>query len=475
MSYLRGADRSEVQLLPPCLDEYVPADSACRFIDAYVEGLDFQALGFVRAHPAATGRPGYHPADLLKLYLYGYLNRVRSSRRLEAEAGRNLEVLWLLRGWRPDFKTIADFRKDNRAAFKPLFKQFNLLCRKLSLFGAELVAIDGSKFKADSSGYRRYTPEQLRELITKIENRIDDYLSRCDDSDDAGGGGAGGDDLQDKLQWLRQNQGHYQELLDELEQSGQKEISHPDADARLMMGPHGYVLGYNVQVAVDAKHDLIAAQDVVQSASDTGQLAVMAVEARETTGAVALKAVADKGFYHGAQLEACEHAGIEPVVPKPTTAVQRDAQGRPVFGPERFLYDPCLAAYLCPAGQSLSCVGHYESAGHRMAYYQNRKACRSCPVRSQCTPGSYRTIARSAHQETLERTAQRVKQNPQLLEKRKGIVEHVFGFMRLSGHDRFLLRGLEKVRAEFSLSALTYNLRRVINLLGVKVLLAALG
>lgn len=475
MSHLRGADRSEVQLLPPCLDDYVAADSACRFIDAYVEGLDFQVLGFVRAEAAATGRPGYHPADLLKLYLYGYLNRIRSSRRLEAEAGRNLEVIWLLRGLRPDFKTIADFRKDNRAAFKPLFKQFNLLCRKLGLFGAELVAIDGSKFKADSSGSRRYTPEQLRELIAKIENRIDDYLSRCDDQDDEGGGGACGGNVQDKLEWLRQNKGHYQELLDELEQTGQKEISYPDADARLMMGPHGYVLGYNVQVAVDAKHDLIAAQDVVQSASDTGQLAVMALEAKEQTGAIKLKAVADKGFYHGAQLEACEHAGIEPFVPKPTAAAQRDAQGRRVFGPELFAYDPPLDNYRCPAGQPLSYVGHYDSAGHRMAYYQNRKACRRCPVRSQCTPGSFRTIARSAHQETLDRTARRVRLNPQLLEKRKGIVEHIFGSIRLWGHDHFLLRGLEKVRAEFSLSALTYNLRRVINLLGVKALMAALG
>lgn len=474
MSYLRGADRSEVQLLPPCLDEYVPADSACRFIDAYVEGLDLSALGFGRAQPAATGRPGYHPADLLKLYLYGYLNRVRSSRRLEAEAARNLEVIWLLRGLRPDFKTIADFRKDNRAAFKPLFKQFNLLCRKLGLFGAELVAIDGSKFKADSSGYHRYTPEQLRELMAKIENRIDDYLSRCDDQNDEGGGGACGGDVQDKLEWLRQNKGRYQQWLDQLEQTGQKEISHPDADARLMMGPHGYVLGYNAQVAVDAKHDLIVAQDVVQSASDTGQLAVMAVEAKEQTKAVKLKAVADKGFYHGAQLEACEHADIEPVVPKPTAAVQRDAQGRRVFGPELFVYDPLLDNYRCPAGQNLCSVGHYESAGHRMTYYQNRTACRHCPLRSQCTPGSWRTIARSIHQGAMERTARRVEQNPQLLKKRKGIVEHVFGFMRLSGHDRFLLRGLEKVRAEFSLSALTYNLRRVINLLGVKALLAAL-
>jgi len=474
MSYARGRDRTEVQLLPACLDDYVPADSPCRFIDAYVEGLDFPALGFARAQPAATGRPPYHPADLLKLYLYGYLNRVRSSRRLEAEAGRNLEVIWLLRGLRPDFKTIADFRKDNRAAFPPLFKQFNLLCRRLGLFGAELVAIDGSKFKADNSSYRRYTPAELRELVAQIESRIEDYLSQGDDRDDEGGGG-GAADLPDKLAWLRQNKGHYQELLDQLEQSGQSEISTPDADARLMMGPHGYVLGYNVQVAVDAKHHLIAAQDVTQSSSDTGQLAPLAVEAREQTGAVTLKAVADKGYYNAAQLEACEQAAVEPMVPKPTAAAQRDAQGRRVFGPERFLYDPGLAAYLCPAGQTLSCVGHYGRAGHRMAYYQNRHACRRCPVRSQCTPGSYRTIARSPHQEAMGRTARRVEQNPQLLQKRKGIVEHVFGSMRLWGHDHFLLRGLDKVRAEFGLSALTYNLRRVLNLLGPVKLLAALS
>jgi transposase len=471
---MRGADRSEVQLLPPCLDDYVAADSACRFIDAYVEGLDFQALGFGRAQPAATGRPGYHPGDLLKLYLYGYLNRVRSSRRLEAEAQRNLEVIWLLRGLRPDFKTIADFRKDNRAAFKALFKEFNLLCRRLDLFGAELVAIDGSKFKADNSSYRRYTPKELRELIVKIESRIDDYLSQCDHHDDEGGGGAGASDLPDKLEWLRQNKGRYQQLLGELEQSGQSEISTPDAEARLMMGPHGYVLGYNVQVAVDAKHGLIAAQDVTQSASDTGQLAPLAVAAKEQTGAVRLKAVADKGYYNGAQLEACEQAAVEPIVPKPTATAQRDAQGRRLFGPERFPYDPASDTYQCPAGQPLAYSADYGRPDHRLAYYQNRNACRRCPIRRHCTTGLYRTIVRSPHQAAIERAAQRVRDHPHLLQKRKGLAEPVFGLLRLWGHDRFLLRGLEKVRAEFSLSALTYNLRRVLNLLGPMKLQAAL-
>ena len=476
MSHLRGANRSEVQLLPPCLDDYVAADSACRFIDAYVEGLDFQALGFGRAEPAATGRPGYHPADLLKLYLYGYLNRVRSSRRLEAEAQRNLEVIWLLRGLRPDFKTIADFRKDNRAAFKPLFKEFNLLCRRLDLFGAELVAIDGSKFKADNSSYRRYTPKELRELLAKVESRIDDYLSQCDHHDDQGGsGGASAPDLADKLEWLRQSKSHYEQLLGELEQSGQKEISHPDADARLMMGPHGYVLGYNVQVAVEAKHGLIATAEVTQNATDNGQLAPLAVAAKEQTGAVKLKVVADKGYYNAAPLQACEAAGIEPIVPKPTTAAQRDAQGQRVFGPERFLYDPAFDTYLCPAGQTLSYVAHYGRPDHRLAYYQNRQACRHCPIRRQCTPGSFRTIVRSALQEVMERTARRAHDNPRLLQKRQGLVEPVFGILRLWGHDRFLLRGLEKVRAEFSLSALTYNLRRVLNIVGPAPLLAALS
>ncbi len=247
MSYLRGPDRSEVQLLPACLDDYVSQECPARFIDAYVESLDFQRLGFRHAQPAGTGRPPYHPADLLKLYLYGYLHRIRSSRRLEAEAVRNLEVIWLLRGVKPDFKTVADFRKDNRDVFKKLFKEFNLLCRKLDLFGAELVAIDGAKFKAVNNIRRHFTQEQLRELIQKIEKRIEEYLGELDSQDEQLQGVSGTADAQlnQKLALLKERKGRYGELLAKLESQGQSALALTDGDARKMKGPQGYLIGYN--------------------------------------------------------------------------------------------------------------------------------------------------------------------------------------------------------------------------------------
>jgi transposase len=311
MEHIRGVDRSQTQLLPPSLEDYVPAECPARFIDAYVEGLDFQKLGFARAQPASTGRPSYHPADLLKLYLYGYLNRIRSSRRLEAEAGRNLELIWLLRGLRPDFKTIADFRKDSRDAFLPLFKQFNLLCRQLDLFGAELVAIDGAKFKAVNNSRRYHTKEKLDELSQKIEARIQEHLQQMDQQDEEAAGAGRRptrQELAQKLEQLRQRKGRYEELLGQLTEAKAEVVSLTDPDARMMKGPHGYVVGYNVQVAVDAKHDLIVAQNVTTEANDQQQLAPMALAAKEQLAVPALQATADKGYHSNPQLAACQEA-----------------------------------------------------------------------------------------------------------------------------------------------------------------------
>jgi transposase len=295
-------------LLPACVEDYVAPNAPVRFIDAFVEGLDFQTLGFGQAAPATTGRPPYHPADLLKLYLYGYLNRVRSSRRLEAEALRNLEVVWLLRGLRPDFKTIADFRKDNRRCFAPLFQQFNLLCRQLDLFGAELVAIDGSKFKAVNNPRRHYTQEQLQELVARIEAHIAEYLTTLDSQDLAAEGVAGAPSraaLQEKIAQLKERRGRSDELLAGLSATQQSEVSLTDADSR---GMKRVGVGYNVQVAVDARHDLIVENTVVQDANDLGQLSSLAVAAKATLGVEQLKAVADAGYHQAQQLEACEQA-----------------------------------------------------------------------------------------------------------------------------------------------------------------------
>lgn len=473
MSYLRGPDRQQVQLLPPSVEEYVGAEAAVRFIDAFIEGLDLGALGFGRAQAASTGRPPYHPADLLKLYVYGYLQRIRSSRRLEAEAGRNLELMWLLRGLRPDFKTIADFRKDNRAAFKPLFKQFNLLCRKLDLFGAELVAIDGSKFKAVNNSRRYYSQEQLAKLTERVEARIEEYLGQLDECDSQAQGVSGPasrQELEEKIARLRERKGDYDQLITDLKQADQKVVALTDPDARLMKGPHGYVVGYNVQLAVDAKHGLIVAPEVTNAAVDTAQLAPMALAAKEQLGVDTFKATADKGYHHTDQLQACEQAGVQTFVPQALDP----SKPSPVYPKARFRYDAGTDTYQCPQGQVLRRPARPSKNADRVLYYYNPTACARCAVRGQCTRGEHRMIARLPNESVMEANAQRVRAHPQIVVERKIIIEHVFGTLRNWGHDEFLMRGLQKVRAEFNLSALVYNLRRVLNLLPMEKLLQAL-
>lgn len=474
MSYRRGQDRSEIQLLPPCVDDYVGADAPARFLEAYVEELDFVALGFTHAQPKATGRPPYHPADLLKLYLYGYLHRIRSSRRLEAEAGRNLEVIWLLRGLRPDFKTIADFRKENRKAFKPLLRTFNLLCRKLDLFGAELVAIDGSKFKALNNSRRHYTREQLQELLARVEARIEEYLGELDRQDAEAQGVSSPRAVAEKIAKLKERRGRYDELLGNLQASGENEVSLTDADSRKMKGSDGgHFIGYNVQVAVDARHDLIVAEDVVQDANDCGQLSALARAARAELAVEKLSVVADKGYHQADQLEACEAAGIESFVPAPGTTSGQGKGGREIFAREQFGYDTDADVYHCPGGKRLPRAREGQGRdGERIDYY-DRAACRDCPLKDQCTTGTHRVIGRRNNEAVVERAAARVAARPETVARRKEVVEHPFGTLRNWGHDTFLMRGLEKVRAEFSLSAMVYNLRRVLNLRSVDELLAA--
>jgi transposase len=462
-------------MLPPCLDDYVAPNAPVRFVDAFVEGLDFQRLGFTRAQPADTGRPPYHPADLLKLYLCGYLNRIRSSRRLEAEAARNLEVIWLLRGLRPDFKTIADFRKLNRACFKGVFRQFNLLCRKLDLFGAELVAIDGSKFKAVNNARRHYTREELQELVQKVEARIEAYLGELDRQDAEAEGVSDAprpEALQEKIAQLQQRQGDYAALLAELEQTHQSEVSLTDADSR---GMKRVGVGYNVQLAVDAKHDLIVETEVVQAANDLGQLAGMAVAAKEALAVEQLQVVADAGYHEAGQLEVCETTGIETYVPSPGGTSGQGKAGHAVYPKEAFHYQSETDSYRCPEGQRLVRQHEGQSQGKTRVYYYDQAACRSCPRKAACTTGAYRRVSRLVNEAVVERQAIRTAAHPEIVAERKTIVEHVFGTLRNWGHDTFLMKGVEKVRGEFCLSALTYNLRRVLGLVSWAEFLAAVN
>lgn len=475
MSHIKGVDRRQTQLLPPTVEEYVAEEAAVRFIDAFVDSLDMTALGFSRTRPAATGRPGYDPRVILKLYLYGYLQRVRSSRRLEAEGLRNLEVMWLLSGLRPDHKTIADFRKDHRACFKEVFREFNLLCRKLDLFGAELIAIDGAKFKAVNSSRRHYTAEQLAELVTQIDARIDDYLGRLDAEDAAATDTPAAPtraELEAKITSLRERRGDYQDLQQQLTQSGQSEVSLTDPDSR---GQKKVGVGYNVQIAVDAKHDLIVAPEVVQDQNDLAQLHPMAAAAQSELGSEKLQVAADTGYHEAKQLEKCEQAGIETYIPAKEGTAGRAPGGITVYPKSEFTYDATKDVYRCPAGEELNHGYQGRNRDKLREYYYNSAACAGCVQRAACTTAKYRKISRLENEAVVERQAARVAANPEVVAQRKTIVEHVFGTLRMWGHDEFLCRGLAAVRAEFSLSALSYNLRRALNLVGVEKLLAALA
>ena len=471
MSYLRGPARLQTQLLPPSIEEYVPGDAPVRFLDAFVDQLDLEKLGFQRSQPAPTGRPGYDPADLLKLYLYGYLYRIRSSRRLESEAHRNVELMWLLRHLTPDFKTIADFRRDNRQCFKGVFKQFNLLCRKLDLFGAELVAIDGSKFKAVNNPARRYTAEQFQELVQTIEQRIQEYLQKLDQQDGEAEGAAAKPSqkgLQDKIALLQSQKDKLEELVQELRSGSQQSSPATDVDSR----PQRRVgVGYNVQVAVDAKHHLIVEPQVVQDANDRGQLSPMAAAAKQELGLQRLKVVADRGYHESVQLHHCAQQGIEAYVPAQGTTSGRSRDGRSIYAKETFVYEQAQDRYRCPTGQLLERRYQKEDKGKAVIIYANPQACGACPLKGQCTTSEYRKISRGVYETEVEQMSQRVAAHKHIVAQRKTIVEHVFGTLRNWNHDTFLTRGLESVRGEFSLSALIYNLRRVLALVSIERLL----
>ena len=464
-------DRGQEHLLPPTVEEYVGRGAAVRVIDAFVDRLDLKKLGFL-AGPTDLGRPAYHPAVLLKLYVYGYLNRLRSSRRLEAETQRNLEVIWLLGSLRPDHWTIAAFRREHQARFKAVLREFNLVCRQLELFGAELVAIDGAKFKAVNSPKRHYTTEQLGELIAHIDSRIDEYVAQLDQTDEATADVPGqptAEELATKLAQLQHLRAQQQDLHTTLTATGQSEVSLTDPDSR---GQKKVGVGYNVQIAVDAKHHLIAAETVEQAANDIGQLQPMAQAAQVAIGATT--AVADAGYHERGPLQACEQTGLKTYVPAPANCSGRTADGEAVYPKEKFTYDPKQNCYHCPAGQTLAHAGTGEKHGKPCDYYFNRAACTSCAQRPQCTTAPYRKLSRLANEDVVERQAARVAEHPEIVARRKEVVEHVFGTMRHWGQDEFLCRGLAMVRGEFSLTALAYNLRRALTVCGVARLLQAL-
>ena len=474
MRHIPGVDRSQVLLLPEAVDDYVGRDNPVRFIDAFVDGLDLAAAGFERAAPKATGRPGYDPADLLKLYIYGYLNRVRSSRRLEAESKRNLEVIWLLRRLSPDFKTIADFRRINRAAFRQVFREFVRLCRELELFGRELVAVDGTRIKAVNSRKRNFTKAKLAKALAESDERLSRYLDRLDEADGQDEGGTGGGEvehIQEKIAAIQGRRERFEEHRDALAASGEGQLSLTDPDSRAMHTETRVGVGYNIQIAVDAKHKLIAEQQVHNKVSDLGLLAETAVAARRNLAVDRIDAVADAGYFKIEDIEACENAGVMPHVPKPQRG-STVSQG--LFPKERFRYDGGEDIYICPNGQRLALHSKRKRRDLFFASYANRAACKECQLKSKCTKSAFRRVLRYVDEAILERMAERLAARPELLDARRESVEHPFGSIKQwMGQGAFLTQRLENVRGEFSITALAYNIRRAISLVGVPALIAA--
>lgn len=475
MAYIAGTDRSQAVLLPEVVDDYVGPDNPVRFLDAYVAQLDLGALGFQRAVPAETGRPGYDPGDLLRLYVYGYLNRIRSSRRLEQETHRNVELMWLLRRLTPDFKTIADFRRDHSAALKGVCREFILLCRRLDLFGGELLAIDGSKFRAVNARDRSYTPARLAKLQRDIDHTIARYLRELERQDEAEAGTErpNADALREKIAALQQRQARYEALQQQLAASGETALSLTDADSRPMMSGGRIEICYNVQTAVDAKHKLIVAEDVTNAAGDRDQLSPMGTAAQGVLGGATPVVVADPGYYHGAEIKTCLEAGLTPLVPRPLTSAN---EARGLFTKDDFVYDPGADVYRCPAGEALTYRSTTIELGRRIKNYRTR-ACGRCPLKPRCTRNKDgRKITRWVDEHLLEEMEQRLQRDRALFAQRKELSEHPFGTMkRAMDQGYFLLKGLRKVRGEFSLTVLAYNLKRVINLVGVPQLLAAVA
>jgi transposase len=474
MNHRVGLDRSQTLLLPERLEEYVSPENPVRFLDAFVAQLNLHTLGFTKAHCADTGRPPYAPATLLKLYLYGYLHRIRSSRALEAECQRNVELIWLTGKLAPDFKTIADFRKDNLQALQAVHRQFIVLCRQLDLFGGELLAIDGSKFRAVNSRDHNFSAAKLKELIANADARLAEYFQTLDETDAAEPAAAPIDKaaLQQKIAALQDKRDWHDELLAQLDDE-QKQVSTTDPDTRRMHTGNGNVVGYNAQLAVDAKHKLIAATDVTNDVTDYRQLANVAIEAKQNLGVQQTEVVADKGYYNASEVSRCVEQQITPHIPKADTSANT-SQG--LFGKSQFRYDAQKDGYVCPGNQELTYRSSTFELGRELRYYR-ASGCQQCALKPQCMRGrANRRISREANEHLMEAMAQRLKREPEKFRQRKSLVEHPFGTIkRWMGCTHFTLKGLEKVRTEWSLITLAYNLKRVLNLVSFPKLMAAVS
>jgi transposase len=475
--FIEGVDRGQSTLFPECLEDYIAEDNPVRVIDVFVDELDLGGLGFGRVEPRMTGRPGYQPSVLLKLYIYGYLNRVQSSRRLEREAGRNVEVMWLTGRLAPDHKTIADFRKDNGAAIRKVCARFVALCRQLELFADASVAIDGAKFKAVNTRDRNFTRAKMNRRLEQIEESVERYLQQLDSADRQEPSLARTTKsirLKDKIATLKEEMARLTELEARMLATPDQQISLTDPDARSMAtsGRGSGMVGYNVQAAVDTRHHLIVAHEVTNVGTDRAQLSHMAKQTKAALAADRLDVVADRGYFSGEEILACDEAGITVTLPKPLTSGNK-AKGR--FVKQDFRYVAEEDAYICPAGERL--VYHYTNQEKGLTlrrYWTN--ACQTCAIKDQCTTGKERRITRWEHEHVLEAVQQRLDEHPEKMHQRRETVEHPFGTIKSwMGSTHFQTKTLKRVGAEMALHVLAYNLKRVMNIMGVAPLIAAMG
>ncbi len=476
MGYIEGEDRNQIILFPESIDEYVSDNNSIRIIDEYIQQLNLKSLHFKRAATPLMGRPPYHPKDMLKLYLYGYLNRIRSSRRLEQEAIRNLEVIWLIRKLKPDFKTIADFRKDNKKALKKVFRDFTKLCDEWELFGKELIAIDGSKFRACNSKKNNYNLKKLERHLKHLDEKIEGYLKELDDHDQIESPDRQPDarEITERIQQLRDRKEKYEQYQRRLEQSGENEISTTDPDSRLMANHNNVEVSYNIQTTVDAKHKLIADFKVIQKPNDLGELDNMALRAKKLFGNKTFEALADKGYYQAKDLKKCTENGITVYITKQTYA---NGTKDPAFYSDQFKYDPTKNVYLCPAGKELHYYRARKKDGKIIGYeYRNDAACKKCEFKARCTSAKKgRSICRHADQDFLDRIDSQTKRNMKKYKLRQMIVEHPFGTIKRGwGAYFFLTKRKVSVSTEISLSFLAYNFKRAINILGTEEILRRL-
>ena len=471
--FIQGEDRTQGILLPELLDDYVAETNPVRVVDVFVDELDLSQLGFEGVDPAATGRPAYHPAILLKIYIYGYLNRIQSSRRLEREAQRNVELMWLTGRLMPDFKTIANFRRDNGKAIRKVCRQFVVLCQQLGLFSEALVAIDGSKFKAVNNRDRNFTSTKLQRRMEEIESSINRYLAALDTADrqEPSVAKARTERLQDKIAALKVQMQALKEIEVRLNETPDKQISLTDPDARSMRTRGTGIVGYNVQTAVDSKHHLIVAHEVTNDGSDRGQWTSMAKQASDATGIKELTVVADRGYFKGEEILACEKAGITAFVPKPLTSGSK-AEGR--FGKQDFIYLAQDDEFRCPAGQRL--IRHSTSVEDGMTLHGYwTTACHGCAIKAKCTTGKERRIKRWEHEAVLDAMQARLDHKPEMMVMRRQTVEHPYGTLKAwMGATHFLTKTLDRVSTEMSLHVLAYNFKRVMKILGIVPMMQAM-